>query len=316
MGTETLKQKNSFLQDVVAGMTAEHKYLSSKYFYDEKGSKIFQEIMRMDEYYLPNCEAEILENRSKNIISSLTHETFDIIELGAGDGTKTIIFLEEAVRAGKKITYIPLDISADILEVNRNHVHESLPDLEVEILAGDYSETLNQLKERDKPCIILFMGSNIGNFRGSKALDFINFVNGFMKKGDYFLLGVDLKKDPLIILPAYTDKAGITKRFNLNLLERINRELGADFDLEKFGHCATYDAHDGAAMSFLISLEDQQVMLGEHEFLFREHEVIHMEVSQKYSLEELDTLAEKTGFTHAEHFLDSKEWFSLSLFRK
>lgn len=316
MSTETINQKKTFLEDVVAGMTAEHKYLSSKYFYDEKGSRIFQEIMRMEEYYLPECEVEILKNRSKNIISGLIHDEFDIIELGAGDGSKTIIFLEEAVKAGKKIKYIPLDISADILKVNQKHVQKVLPDLEVEGLAGDYFETIKQINGREKPCIILFMGSNIGNFRGNKALEFIKFINGFMNQGDYFLMGVDLKKDPFIILPAYSDKAGITKKFNLNLLERINRELGANFEIDKFGHYATYDSYDGAAMSFLISLEDQQVQLDDHEFLFKEHEVIHMEVSQKYSLEDLDTIAEKTGFTHSEHFLDSKEYFSLSLFKK
>ncbi len=166
------------------------------------------------------------------------------------------------------------------------------------------------------PRLIMFLGSNIGNFKGAFVIEFIQFVNGFLKQGDFFMIGVDLKKNPHTIFKAYNDTAGITKRFNLNLLERINRELGGDFDLEGFDHYATYNPVDGVAESYLVSLKEQRVKIEEREFCFEKDEVVHMEVSQKFSLEDLDSLAAKTGFTWNTYFTDRKRYFSLSLFRK
>ncbi len=307
---------NSFLNDVVLGLSDPQKHLPSKYFYDEKGSRIFQEIMHMEEYYLPGCEMEILKEQSQNIAKDIAHEEFEIIELGAGDGSKTSVFLEGLLKTGKKITYIPLDISSDILKVNQQLLKEKYPDLPVKPIPGDYFYTIKKLDSNSKPRLVMFMGSNIGNFPGEKAIEFIRFVNNYLNPGDYFLMGVDLKKNPHTIRAAYNDKEGITKRFNLNLLERINRELSADFDLGAFEHYGVYNPKDGAALSFLISLEDQEVTIGERSFSFEKHETIHTEVSQKYSLKELDQLANLTDFSWERHFTDSKEYYSLSLFRK
>ena len=163
---------------------------------------------------------------------------------------------------------------------------------------------------------MLFLGSNIGNFPGEKAIEFIRHVNDYLNPGDYFLMGVDLKKNPHVIRAAYNDKGGVTKRFNLNLLERINRELGGDFKLENFEHYGVYNPLEGAALSFLVSLEEQDVHIGTHTFHFDKYETIHTEVSQKYSLKDLDQLAGKTGFSWDRHFTDSKGYYSLSLFRK
>jgi len=307
---------DSFINDVIWGLSDPQKHLPSKYFYDEKGSRIFQEIMRMEEYYLPACEMEILNQQSQKIAAQVSHEEFDVIELGAGDGSKTLIFLEAAVSIGKKISYIPMDISEDILKVNRQHILEKLPDLPVELLPGDYFSTIRAIESRPKPRLVLFMGSNIGNFPGEKAIEFIRFVNDYLNPGDYFLMGVDLKKNPHVIRAAYNDKGDVTKRFNLNLLERINRELGGDFKLENFEHYGVYNPLDGAALSFLVSMEEQKVCIGSHTFHFDKYETIHTEVSQKYSLKELDQLAEKTGFSWDRHFIDSREYYSLSLFKK
>jgi L-histidine Nalpha-methyltransferase len=307
---------DSFINDVIWGLSDPQKHLPSKYFYDEKGSRIFQEIMQMDEYYLPACEMEILYKQSQKIAMEISHDEFDIIELGAGDGSKTLIFLEAVVNIGKKITYIPMDISEEILKVNRQHILEKLPDLSVEVLPGDYFSTIRAIESRPKPRLVMFMGSNIGNFPGEKAIEFIRFVNDYLNPGDYFLMGVDLKKNPHVIRAAYNDKKGITKKFNLNLLERINRELGGDFDIQAFEHYGVYNPLDGAALSFLVSMEEQDVHIANHTFHFDQYETIHTEVSQKYSLKDLDQLATKTGFSWDRHFTDSRGFYSLSLFRK
>lgn len=307
---------DSFINDVIWGLSDPQKHLPSKYFYDEKGSRIFQEIMQMEEYYLPKCEMEILNKQSQKIAYEISHEEFDVIELGAGDGSKTMIFLEAVLQTNKKITYIPMDISSDILEVNRKHIEEKLPDLNVEPLAGDYFNTIKTLASKSKPRLVMFIGSNIGNFPGEKAIEFIRFVNDYLDPGDYFLMGVDLKKNPHVIRAAYNDKGGVTKRFNLNLLERINRELGGDFNLKSFEHYGVYNPLDGAALSFLVSMQDQDVHIADHTFHFDKYETIHTEVSQKYSLKDLDQLAVRTGFIWDKHFLDSLGYYSLSLFRK
>ncbi|WP_194977094.1 L-histidine N(alpha)-methyltransferase [Aquiflexum lacus] len=307
---------DSFINDVIWGLSDPQKHLPSKYFYDEKGSRIFQEIMQMEEYYLPKCEMEILNKQSQKIAMEINHDEFDIIELGAGDGTKTLIFLEAVMNIGKKITYIPMDISEEILKVNRQHILERLPDLSVEVLPGDYFSTIRAIESRPKPRLVMFMGSNIGNFPGEKAIEFIRFVNDYLNPGDYFLMGVDLKKNPHVIRAAYNDKKGITKKFNLNLLERINRELQGDFNLKAFEHYGVYNPLDGAALSFLVSMEEQDVHIADHTFHFDQYETIHTEVSQKYSLKDLDQLAIKTGFSWDRHFTDRMGFYSLSLFRK
>ncbi len=310
------KSDNSFLQDVVEGFSAENKHLSSKYFYDEKGSLIFREIMNMEEYYLPYCEIEILKNQSGKIAEQIPFLEFDVIELGAGDGSKTVEFLERIIEVGKKPIYFPLDISIDILEINKNNFKKRLPDLEVISLPGDYFHTIEKLKDRTPPRLVMLMGSNIGNFNGETSTEFIRMINDFLNPGDFFLMGVDLKKNPHTICAAYNDKEGITKRFNLNLLERINRELSGNIDLQTFDHFGTYNPLDGTAMSFLVSLVEQDVTIPGHTFYFDINEVIHTEVSQKYSLKDLDNLAVKTGFIWDMHFTDKKGYFSVSLFRK
>ncbi|MCH7413798.1 L-histidine N(alpha)-methyltransferase [Belliella sp. R4-6] len=305
-----------FLRDVIDGLSSEQKTIPSMYFYDESGSKIFQEIMGLEEYYLPACEVEILNNSAESILEQIPFDSIDIIELGAGDGSKMISFLELFHKKIESVTYIPMDISPEILEVNKSTILRQIPDIKIITISGDYTLTTGQLVERENPRLILFMGSNIGNYSGEKAKEFMRFVNDMMKVGDYFLMGVDLKKNPHIIRKAYNDSKGVTKRFNLNLLERINRELKGDFDIDSFGHYGTYNPINGEALSFLFSENNQQVTIGNHVFKFEKYETIRTEISRKYSLKELDSIGKETGFEWDKHFLDSKEYFSLSLFRK
>lgn len=305
----------AFEKDVVDGLNASPKKLFSKYFYDDKGSALFQQIMQLPEYYLPACETEILTEKSGRLIDKLPRKNYEVVELGAGDGTKTALFLESLIRGGKTVRYLPLDISPDILEFNRDYMRKRIPGLPVEPIPGDYFHTLETIKTRKTPKIILFLGSNIGNFEGKKALEFITFVKKYLNEGDHFLLGVDLKKNPRTILAAYDDAAGITKKFNLNLLERINRELAANFILANFDHYASYNPVSGATNSYLISKKAQQVLVAGNLVYFGAFEPIHMEVSQKYSLDDLETIREQAGFHSVQHFTDSRSYFSISLFQ-
>ena len=304
---------DAFLKDTINGLSSTPKTLSSRYFYDAIGDGIFQEIMQMEEYYLPACELEIIQHKTSKIAEELTSKKIDVIELGAGDGSKTVHLLKGLIGAGKEITYIPLDISSNVLKINKLHIEKQLPELQVEPIAGDYFETMKALKGRRNAKLILFMGSNIGNFKDENAVEFLKLVKSYMTDGDALLLGVDLKKNPKTILAAYNDEAGITKRFNLNLLARMNRELGADFIVENFDHYAFYDPASGTSYSYIVSLKNQTVEIADASIVFEKNECIHTEVSQKYNLADLENLSQQAGFGKFTPFLDSKAWFCLGL---
>lgn len=310
-----MRYKSQFEKDVIEGLSQKNKRLFSKYFYDVKGDKIFQEIMDLEEYYLTESEAEIIKTRTKDIAAIFPYDRYDIIELGAGDGTKTVYFLKQLFELHKEISYYPLDISPDVLQTNVGNIKTVLPDLDVHPIPGDYFNTLKSL-ENKTPKMLMFMGSNIGNYINERAVDFLRMISHYMKSGDMLLVGIDLKKNPLKILRAYDDSKCVTKRFNLNLLERINRELKGNIKLSDFDHYPYYDPITGIAHSYLVSLTDQYAQIGDHRIHFEKNELIHMEVSQKYSLDEIEQLKAKSGFRGVTHFLDSKEYFSVSAFEK
>ncbi|GAB2496491.1 MAG: L-histidine N(alpha)-methyltransferase [Cytophagales bacterium] len=307
---------NDFENDVLEGLGRKIKSLPSKYFYDSEGSRIFQEIMDMPEYYLPRAEMEIIHNQSEQISQKLRQQELDVIELGAGDGRKMVHFLRVLSRHVRSLTYFPLDISESILRENEKLIKGQVPDIQISPLVGDYFQTLQQIREREIPRVILFAGSNIGNFPDSRALVFLEMVKREMKSGDCFLLGVDLKKHPKMIWDAYSDPHGITARFNLNLLKRINRELDADFEVSAFDHFATYHPLTGAAESFLVSLKKQKVNIRGKEFEFQPNEVIQTEISQKYDEEKLMELAQSSGLTWDSSYSDSQSLFSWVLFKR
>lgn len=305
-----------FKREVLEGLQKSPKTLPSKYFYDDEGSRIFQEIMDMPEYYLPRAEMEIIQVHSKSIAGKLKTEELDIIELGAGDGRKIVKFLKELVPFVQQMTYFPLDISESILLENTKLIAAEAPFVSITPICGDYFISLPRIRNRKNQRVILFAGSNIGNFREKEAVEFLQFIDGELKDGDYFILGVDLKKNPRKILAAYDDPHGITKRFNLNLLKRINRDLGANFELDSFDHYGTYHPITGAAESFLISLKNQSVTIDEEVIHFVKDEVIQTEISQKYDLSLLKELSKNVGFRIDSIFSDSSSLFSWVLFRK
>jgi L-histidine Nalpha-methyltransferase len=309
----------TFYHDVVQGLSAPQKYLDPKYFYDAAGDALFQQIMQCHEYYLTGCEMEILSTQSASIAQALQKYagSFDLIELGAGDATKSVHLLEHLLNNGVDYTYFPIDISANVIRQLETSLPEKLPGLQLHGLNGEYFHMLqraNQLTSRKK--VLLFMGANIGNFSVTAAKSFCQQLRQYLQPGDLLLTGFDLKKHPQVILNAYNDSTGITRAFNFNLLHRINRELQADFDTTKFEHFPTYDPGTGACKSYLISLEEQVVHIGDDVTIsFAENESLYMEISQKYSLEETDQLAAFAGFKPVARFFDRKHWFMDGLWK-
>jgi len=302
-----------FSEDIKKGLTSQPKTLPSKYFYDKKGDKLFQEIMRLDEYYLTRSEFEIFSNEKENILNTiLNHEGFDFFELGAGDGYKTKILLKHFVNRSVDFTYYPIDISGNVLNELEDALAKEIPDLNVSPLEGDYFKMLTNISQNEgKHKLVLFLGSNIGNFSKEEAIGFLKLLRNSLKPGDFFLMGVDLKKNPKVILNAYNDAKGVTKEFNMNLLDRINKDLDADFDRSNFIHSPIYDPVSGECRSYLISTEQQQVHIPliEETIKFEQWEPIHMEISRKYSLSELEEIANIAGFKLEQHFIDDKGYF-------
>ncbi len=304
-----------FKQDILHGLRSSQKSLPSKYFYDEQGDTLFQLIMHMDEYYLPGCEEEIIENEVKNIAAELLRSAshWNVIELGAGDGSKTIKLLKGLLDHGICAEYTALDISSNVLKINSQNMREALPDLKIKTMPGNYYRTFHSVPNRTAHNLIIYMGSNIGNYNLAGAQKFLHWLKIGMTENDLAIIAFDLKKHPKTILDAYNDSQGITKAFNLNLLARINRELGADFNLEKFDHYPYYEPVTGTAFSFLVSLEDQSVTIDGNKILFAKHEVIHTEISKKYSLSEIEKLGKDSGYDLVKHFLDHRHYYALTM---
>jgi dimethylhistidine N-methyltransferase len=306
-------QLPAFHRDVLTGLNAKDKYLDAKYFYDDNGDRIFQQIMACPEYYPTRCEMEIMREQSVQISAQIASivGSFDVIELGAGDATKSVHLLQELLNIDHSFTYFPIDISANVIRQLEQSLPEQLPALQVHGLNGEYFEMLRTAQTlSSRPKVILCMGGNIGNFTPAETRKFCRQLRHYLQPGDLLLTGFDLKKHPQIILNAYNDAAGITRAFNLNLLHRINREMDADFDVSKFDHYPTYDPGTGACKSYLVSLEDQQVHVGGEIISFKMHEAIFMEISQKYTLDETEKIALQAGFEPVSYFTDQKGWFA------
>lgn len=309
---------NQFLHDVIKGLSAPKKYLESKYFYDAKGDELFRDIMNCPEYYLTNCEMEIFTTQTAALAGSFTNEleAFDVVELGAGDATKSIHLLRELVANKVPFTYYPVDISSDVISLLHRELPAQLPNLSIHGLNGEYFTMLEKARSlTQKTKVVLFLGSNIGNVPIEGAQKFCEQLRKSLSPGDVVLIGFDLQKDPQTILNAYNDKGGFTRDFNLNLLRRINRELSGNFDLNGFIHYPNYDPGTGACKSYLVSVKDQQVEVADRSFYFEKHEPVFMEVSQKYTVAQTDELAMQSGFTPVKHFYDSKKWFLDAMWR-
>jgi len=311
------KTKTQFAKDVLAGLRQMPKKLPSKYFYDDRGDKLFQDIMQMQDYYLTYCEYEIFDTHRQAILEKIGDKPFDLIELGAGDGYKTKVLLRHFLFKNADFTYHPIDISENVLVELEDALEDNMPELEVQCMPGDYFQMLEQLSEAsNRQKVILFIGANIGNLSRERAANFLTQLQQCMAAGDLLLIGMDLKKDPQTILNAYNDSTGITAAFNLNLLHRINRELGADFNVDAFKHWETYNPISGETKSYLISKEKQSVEILDQTIEFDAWEAIDVELSQKYSVREIEAMAKQTGFEVVEHFFDKRKYFVDTLWRK
>lgn len=313
------KSKAKFFKDVLHGLQSSPKHLDSKYFYDDKGDELFQNIMNCDDYYLTNCEMEILQTQSLSIASTIfdLENNFDVVELGAGDCTKSIHLLKAIYKLDKTVTFFPVDISKHVIDLIKKDLPKQINGLNIHGLNGEYIEMLqrsNEISSRRK--LVLFMGSNIGNMNYDESISFLKEVRNCLNEGDCLLIGFDLKKDPQIILNAYNDREGITREFNLNLLRRINKELNADFNVDEFKHFPVYNPESGECKSYLVSKINQRVFIGDTEFIdFEANETIDMEISTKYSINQTNEIASQSGFQPVEYFYDSKCWFVDALWK-
>jgi L-histidine N-alpha-methyltransferase len=320
MQSSTTPELTQFADDVLRGLTSTPKSLSSKYFYDDEGSRLFREIMKLPEYYLTRAEYKLFTEQTDDIYAAFTDgaKAIDLIELGAGDGTKTAVLIEHFLERGADFTYSPIDISKEACDALSNKFNAKFPGLKIYPHHGDYFKILHSLKNGNgRRKVLLFLGSNIGNFSRVQAVDFFRQLRGVMNGDDRLFVGFDMQKDPRVIVRAYDDPAGVTSLFNLNLLRRINRELGADFDLDQFSHYAQYRPVECAARSFLISREKQTVHIAalNRSFEFEQWEPIFMEISQKYTAEMIEELAAASGFEIKTEFLDKENFYCDSLWR-
>lgn len=313
---------SEFAADVLEGLTAEPKHLSSKYFYNAEGDVLFQEIMAMPEYYLTRSEYEIFSNSKAEMLRYFSQgkEKFHLIEFGAGDGLKTKVLLRHFWENKAKLCYLPIDISPNIVEKLTTDLKEQMPGLEVKGVSDDYFNTLKHLdryvpNDPETRNVILFLGANIGNYTREASIDFLKRIRKYLSPGDQVLIGMDLRKEPSIIHQAYNDKGGITRAFNMNLLKRINEELGANFDLSQFHFYPIYDPQEGTIKSYLISQKIQEVYIKalDKTIEFDAWEAIFTERSHKFCLSEINNLAEETGFRLVHNFFDCKHYFTDSL---
>ncbi|MEQ8323620.1 MAG: L-histidine N(alpha)-methyltransferase [Vicingaceae bacterium] len=316
-GEVTISDKE-FADHVAQGLQKTPKQLSSKYFYDEIGDELFVQITQLPEYYLTEAENEIFREQRDEILRSfnINDHACDIIELGAGDGHKAAFLLEPLQKKGN-VRFRPIDISQNTLNIVVDRFNREVPGIELAPMQGEYFDVLSHLKG-DRRKIVLFLGSNIGNLNQGQATSFIKQLSQTLKPGDMILLGLDLIKSSEIILPAYNDSKGVTSRFNLNLLARINNELGGNFDIISFEHLPEYDELEGEARSYLRSIKDQEVRieaLGKS-FHFEEGELIHTEISRKYDKDRLLTIIAGSGLKLIKEFTDSRNLFTDFLLEK
>ena len=311
----------SFALDVVEGLAKTPKSIPSKHFYDDRGSRLFQEITEQPEYYLTRCELEIFETHGRHITADFGAVPLRLIELGVGDGHKTAVLLQHLLVRNSDFEFTPIDICPEAIGIATDSLCRQMPDLTSRIhgIAAEYLEGLSSLGDSgERRNVLLFLGSNIGNLAHPEVRRFMRRVAAALASGDQLLIGFDLKKDLAALEAAYNDTAGVTREFNFNLLDRINRELDGDFDRDRFAHYAPYNPRTGCMESWLISRTRQAVHLraADRRFEFDPWEGILVERSHKYSLDDIETLASASGFLVRHHFLDERRYFADSLWEK
>ncbi|EGP06954.1 hypothetical protein CSIRO_3685 [Bradyrhizobiaceae bacterium SG-6C] len=298
---------HSFAQDVIAGLSQRPKKLSPKYFYDETGSKLFEQITLLPEYYPTRTELRILRDRGEDIAAAIPPDAA-LVEFGAGATTKVRLLLQECSFKA----YVPVDISGDFLNGQASALRADFPDLAVYPVTADFTKPFTLPDEvKDMPKVGFFPGSTIGNFDPHEASAFLRSARAILGTGATMIVGVDLEKDERVLYDAYNDAAGVTGRFNLNVLARINRELGGDVDLSGFEHSAIYNRDRHRIEMHLISRKPQTVRVMDHTATFRMGETIHTESSYKYSIERFAALARNSGWAPRASWTDPDGMFSV-----
>jgi L-histidine N-alpha-methyltransferase len=316
----------TFAGDVQAGLTANPKTLLPKYFYDRLGSHLFEAICCLPEYYVTRAENEILREHTNEIIDQIggsASARLRLIEFGSGSAAKTHHLIDALLRRQREVHYLPIDVSATNLERSAEDLLRDFPGLRITAYATDYSNALQALaqakasaQQDHEQTVILFLGSSIGNLDPDESRAFLRESRQVLEPGDSLFIGADLKKPADVLVPAYDDALGVTAAFNLNLLVRINRELGGDFNVMKFTHRAVYNERAGRIEMHLLSREPQVVRIGamDLQVSFAQGESIHTENSYKFDLDQLSQLAHDTGFSPNKTWLDSRRRFSFNLF--
>jgi dimethylhistidine N-methyltransferase len=300
---------STFFTDVVAGLSQSPKSLPCKYFYDDIGCQLFDRICELPEYYPTRTELRIMRAHAREM-ASLFSLGSRLVELGSGSSAKTRLLLDELPGLG---WYVPVDISRHYLKRAKATLAHAYPRLAVVPVCADYMVpfALPAETRRAPRTIIYFPGSTLGNLRPSEARRFLARLRLLAPRDGGLLIGIDLKKDVRVLQPAYDDAAGVTAAFNLNLLFRINRELGANFELDRFTHRAFYEESHGRIEMHLVSTEGQSVRVGDHTFLFAPGEAVVTEYSYKYSLDEFRALAGAAGWAVRRVWSDERNWFGV-----
>ncbi len=310
------KIEKTFAEEISSSLDRDLKYISPKFFYDKKGSELFEKICLVPEYYPTRTEVSILKQLQSELPSFLDGD-FRLVELGSGASTKTRLILD-ILTSQKNLEYFPIDISEILTESSEQLLHD-YDNLTITGIVDTYEGGLEFLKKYDeKKNLIIFLGSSFGNFPPIDGYKFLEKVHATMKPGDLFLIGLDLVKEKEILTSAYNDSEGITAEFNLNALSRINDELDADFNLDNFSHYAIYNEKDQRIEMYLKSLHDQSIVISKSdlELKLKKDELIHTEYSHKYRLSQIHDLLDDVGFELKHTWLDEKKHFSLSLVLK
>jgi L-histidine Nalpha-methyltransferase len=297
------------LLELLDGLRQPEMMISPKYFYDERGSQLFDEITRLPEYYPTETELGIMQDNIGEI-ASLVGKQASLIEFGSGSSLKTRILLEHL---DELAAYVPVDISEDHLLQSAQQIREEFPHLDVLPVVADFTQPFRLPSPKVMPVrnVVYFPGSTIGNFTNDAAQELLAVMHGEAGAGGALLIGVDLQKDPAIIEAAYNDSAGVTAEFNRNMLRHLNREFGADFDLDAFSHSAEYNEAEGRVEIRLVSEQDQEFTLGDESFSIGKDEAILTEYSHKYTLDGFAAMAETAGFRVARVWTDADRLFSV-----
>ena len=320
---ESAEHVAGFASAVCLGLAGEPKSLPWGYFYDEAGSRLFDAICELPEYYLTRTEDAILRGYARAMTVGLAGDSEDcleptIIELGSGSALKTQRLIAAALGRHDRLHYVPIDVSASALEESARRLTRQFPMLRITGYVADYRRGLERIMSRARgPRLIVFLGSSLGNYDQQAAVEILSMIRQTMRPDDSLLLGTDLAKERSVLEAAYDDSRGVTAAFNLNLLRRINRELGADFPLDAFCHRATYDADRGRVEMHLVSNRDHTVTISAARtaFRFAAGETVHTESSHKYTPEMLSTLRTAASFVEDAAWTDDRGWFRLQLWR-